>query len=326
MSNNNQAAPWRLKLAQTVCNTFPPVFAYLLRNRIFSVEMGQKDNRNYVIRTHTGKQVVVNDSDYAGYLFCTQGYGEWRNWLIGLCLCDPGDTIIEVGAQFGLETVDFAAAVGAEGKVHTFEPLPQNVSKLTASIEANGIQNIVVHPRAVGDQLSKVRFAIPPQSHTGIGYVISEAETSNAPSTETFEVDCVTLDSMMNQFDRVKLICIDVEGFEIPVIKGAKALIERHKPAIIVEAERDNQLRAGYSIQKLCDTLREFDYDVYAIDRFGLSPANPERRKNWNWVAIHSKSDAPLETRRRIGRYIRFSGMMPRIAGLNLLDNPRKID
>ncbi len=308
--------PFRLTLAQLVCNLLPPVGAYKLRNLIYPVKMAENHHQRYPITTLTGATVNCPVDDYAGYLFCTQGYGEWRHWVIAMALCQTGDTLIEVGAQFGLETSGFARITAERnGQVYTFEPLPVNLDRLQTILSENNLNNVVVNPAALGERVETVQFVVPPVSHTGIGRVHTGTETTD----QLIDIDTVTLDSLTGQFERVPLIVMDVEGHEIPVLRGGKSFIATYKPAIIVEATEEGQEQGGYSLRALQSEMEEMGYTVYRINRFGLDLAEPDnpRKRNWNWIGIHNSE--PDSTRRKIIQAIRRCGMLPPIAGINPL-------
>ena len=308
--------PFRLTLAQLVCKIFPPIGAYKLRNLLYPLKTAMKHPQNYQIKTITGANVNCPVDDYAGYLFCTQGYGEWRHWVIALALCNLGDTLIEVGAQFGLETTGFAKiASQAQGNVYTFEPLPINLERLQAILNTNQINNVTVQSVALSERVEIVHFVVPPASHTGIGHVYTGAE----PADQFIEVKTTTLDTFVDKFERVPLIVIDVEGHEIPVLRGGKSFISKYKPAIIVEAAEEAQQQAGYSLKALRDEMQQMGYTVYRINRFGLDLAEPEnpKKRNWNWIGLHQSE--PDSKRQKIVHYIRRCGMLPTIAGINPL-------
>lgn len=314
--------PLRLTLVQGLCKVLPPAIAYKPRNWIYSMYAGQKHHDEYEITTLAGAQVKCRVDDYAGYLFCTQGYAEWRNWATALAICGPGDSMIEVGAQYGLETTGFARILARQnGQLHTFEPLPSNLITLKALLAANDCRNVSVHPAAASDSYGRLRFVTPPVTHSGIGHALSPADSppEEGQADDIIEVESLPLDSLIPDLPRVRLICVDVEGYEIPVLRGAKQLVARDKPVIIVEADRDNQAKMGFSLNLLRDEMHDMGYNVYRLNRFGLDLADPQDpyKHNWNWLSIHK--DEPESTRRRIAGLIRRCGMLPPLRGLNPL-------
>lgn len=313
--------PFRLTLAQIICTMLPPAIAYKPRNWVYSMYAGQKHHSEYEITTLAGARVKCRVDDYAGYLFCTQRYAEWRNWATALAVCRQGDTMIEVGAQYGLETTGFARILQLlNGQVHTFEPLPSNLAMLKALLAANDCRNVSIHPAAAGDSRTKLRFVTPPATHSGIGHALSQ--TDDSQESDIIEVDCLPLDSLISNVSRVRMICIDVEGYEIPVLRGARQLVARDRPVIVVEADRSNQEQAGFSLGLLRDEMHSMGYEVYRLNRFGVDIVDPEdpKKRNWNWLGIHKTE--PNNTRQHIVEMIRRCGMLPPLRGLNPLVIP----
>ena len=66
----------------------------------------------------------------------------------------------------------------------------------------------------------------------------------------------IPIDSIQNKFNDVSVIKIDVEGYEYNVLKGAKNLITKHKPVIIIEIGVDN-------IDRVHTLLNELGYQLY---------------------------------------------------------------
>src|SRR5690606_10295851 len=122
--------PIRLSLAQTLCRYLPPILSQRVRSKIYPISVAYSDDYQFSVQSLTGSMFESRTSEYHGYKFAVHGYLYWRAWAIALAICEPGDTIIEIGANIGTETVGFADIVGGEGRVFAFEPFPDNVQSL----------------------------------------------------------------------------------------------------------------------------------------------------------------------------------------------------
>src|SRR4029077_19443419 len=105
----------------------------------------------------TGSRFTGTTADLIGYAFAVHGYYNWRNIAIAKAVCRPADTIVEVGANVGSETVGFSDTVGKEGVVHAIEPFPPNVELLRANAAQTRYNNVNVHAVAVSDQVGRLR-------------------------------------------------------------------------------------------------------------------------------------------------------------------------
>jgi hypothetical protein len=70
-----------------------------------------------------------------------------------------GDTVFDIGANAGIYTLLFSEYVGQYGKVHAFEPLPENLTYLRQHVGINRLQNVSIHGLAVASKAGKARFA-----------------------------------------------------------------------------------------------------------------------------------------------------------------------
>jgi FkbM family methyltransferase len=143
--------------------------------------------------------------------------------LDGICL--------DIGANVGFYTLLFARYAK---HVFAFEPLPRNVSYLWRTIQINKLGNVTVVPWAVSDSTTLLKFQEGEDVGTGRLY-----RTGKQP------VVTVTCDDFVNNYGVVpSLLKIDVEGAEMHVLRGARDLLAKHKPAILLSIH-SNELRVG---------------------------------------------------------------------------------
>lgn len=137
----------------------------------------------------------------------------------------PGAVFADVGANIGYYTRVAASVVGPEGAVHAFEPMPAALRLLRAN--AAGLSNVRVHDTAVGDRIDQVEFFVSPAGE----------RSSLGPGSggERVVARMEPLDHALAGAPRLDMIKIDVEGFELAVLRGARTLIERHRPVVCFE-------------------------------------------------------------------------------------------
>lgn len=132
---------------------------------------------------------------------------------------------VDVGAHVGNHTLYFAHVLGM--KTISFEPNPATYAHLEANIRNNGLDGLC-RPRhaAVGSASGHVRPAQPSEANSGMATV--ESDPAGA-------VPLVRLDDAIHGEARIDLIKIDVEGWELDVLKGAEAVLGRHRPLLYIE-------------------------------------------------------------------------------------------
>jgi FkbM family methyltransferase len=156
-------------------------------------------------------------------------YGEMNELELRLqfALIAPGDTVLDVGGNIGVNTIPLARRVGATGWVIAFEPQRIIHQMLCANLALNGLANVVALWSAAGAAPGSIR--VPPIDYDAVenfGGVELGGEQGEVVAVQA--VDSLALQSC-------RLIKIDVEGMELEVLKGAAATIDRLKPRLYLE-------------------------------------------------------------------------------------------
>jgi len=146
-------------------------------------------------------------------------------------LIAPGDWVIDVGANIGQYTKRMSDLAGPDGRVLAFEPVPATFSLLAANVSQFAHANVTLFNAAVSSRVEVLGMALP-RFDTGLtNYYM--AHLVNAAQAE-LKVLTMPLDALPIEH-RVSLIKIDAEGHEAVVLQGMRALLERSRPAMIIE-------------------------------------------------------------------------------------------
>lgn len=212
-------------------------------------------------------------------LFILQGKLKWKKWIkgsgvngywLGIYELDKqkffiekvkkGDVVFDIGAQSGFYSLLAAELSGENGKVFSFEPLPQNIFYLKKNIEINNCQNIKVIEAAVSENPGILKFERGNNNFTGrIG------------DGGDLEVKAVSIDNLINKkaLPIPNVIKIDVEGAEFDVLKGAQIAL-KNKPIIFLSIHRINS-----HIHSDCvNMLKNLSYEIIPIDANNVSEAD----------------------------------------------------
>jgi FkbM family methyltransferase len=137
-----------------------------------------------------------------------------------------GGNIIHAGAGFG----DFLPALKDCDSVWAFEPNDLMYKSSIETISLNNISNVKIFTYAIGEY-----------DGTGVLKHIDENGTEMGPRSEMsddgVEVKIVKLDSIIPKDCKISLIHLDLEGYEFQALNGAKEIIERDKPIIVLEID-----------------------------------------------------------------------------------------
>lgn len=156
-------------------------------------------------------------------------------------LVRPGENVCDIGANAGFYTLALSRMVGPGGNVVAFEPLPQNLRKLRRHLDLNKIDNVMVSPSALSDRIGAVAFEIGDSDFTG---------HIAANTRGNFEVPMTTLDQFIVEHAMADptFLKIDVEGAEGKVLAGARALIARSHPTMLIAIHGDEAAHECFSI------------------------------------------------------------------------------
>ncbi len=137
------------------------------------------------------------------------------------CLAE-GDRFVDVGANFGWYTALACGLVGKTGEIFSFEPSPVAAKVLAEAIKENGLRNVTLTRAAVGDGDGFIDLYMP----TGDAVHSPSAFVSD-PTFRPLKVPVLALDGFGPLADGrpVKLVKIDVEGYEPNVMRGMRELI-----------------------------------------------------------------------------------------------------
>ena len=158
-----------------------------------------------------------------------------------------GDVVIDVGAFIG----DTALIFGKNGAdVYAFEP--QEDAYFCMEYNTKEYPNITIENFAVGN---------------GDPVSTNQDALDGNPGTRTVKLDSggkssIRIDDYFATYPAVDLIKIDCEGYEPPVIQGAKEIIKKYKPIIICEVYPNMLAKAGFSKADIYDTLKELGYSI----------------------------------------------------------------
>lgn len=184
--------------------------------------------------------------------------GEWRALKQ---LITPGMTVVEVGANMGAHSVDMARAC-APGPFYAFEPQPRLFQILCANLALNDVGNAFAYPDACGE--AEGEAVVPFVDYGAAG---NFGGLGLAPAdAQGVKVRVRPLDGLA--LAACHLLKVDVEGFEPQVLRGARRTIERCRPIIYIENDRQAQQ------QEVISLIAEQGYRLYWHTPMLFEPGN----------------------------------------------------
>lgn len=221
------------------------------------------------ILTRYGFDIIITTKhdaiDNELYLYGTYEAGTLH--IIKECL-EEGDIFIDVGANIGLMSLLGASKVGKQGSVYAFEPAPEIFNLLQTNISINHRYNVYASNFGLGS--SPGTGAIH-KYHDNRG--MTSFVKRNTSIQESVEVPIRTLDSFLKEFNisKVKMIKIDVEGWELEVLKGSLELLSNNNAPIIV-IEYNTSFPLHQEIYELITSINDYQVFILEHSNWHVSP------------------------------------------------------
>ena len=168
------------------------------------------------------------------------------------------DTVtIDIGANIGTVALR-AATISRKGWVYAFEPDTDNFTSLQQNIRLNPLENITPVKKALGERQHESKLFKVNRFNTGMNRILP----ANNDFTDFESIEVSTLDEEVSRLkiNRIDLMKIDVEGYELNVLKGAQATLQRFHPLIVVEVIDVNLKNNGQTSAEVIRFLKDFGY------------------------------------------------------------------
>jgi FkbM family methyltransferase len=152
-------------------------------------------------------------------------------------LIDPGDHVLDLGANVGWYTRVLAEAVGPAGRVYSLEPIPRTFRFLEYSVRALGLTNVTLFNCAASDHDGTALMQVPREAGVENFYQATIVPPRDVDRRlRHLEVRLAALDTLLADLpEPITFIKCDVEGHEAKALMGARRLITRFHPAMFVE-------------------------------------------------------------------------------------------
>ncbi len=200
---------------------------------------------------------------------------------VSLTMCkivEPGDVVVDVGANAGFFTVLLGVLAGENGRVVSFEPGDNNISRLKNNIGLNKLRNVDLIEKAASDVAGPMTFFINSDDSGGnalwdVGTFPGNVKSAAAP--QAVAIEATTIDAELSRLGlpAPKLIKVDTEGAELKVLMGCTSLLTSCKvPFVIAEYHPFGLAKMGASPEALRAFMETLGYATFAMYYDGTMP------------------------------------------------------
>ena len=177
-------------------------------------------------------------------------------------LLNPGDIVLDVGANIGWYSTLCALLVGKTGRVVAFEPVPSNYAALSENIFLNNMEkDVYAHRIAVGDRNGEIEIYSFPHERGS-----DSLSTLGRDNYSKSRAPMVTLDDFLSQqhIGAVNLVKCDVEGAELMVLRGGRRLfLSDNAPMVLIELNDETGAYFGFDRARVLEVLQGYGYDYF---------------------------------------------------------------
>jgi len=186
-----------------------------------------------------------------------------------------GKTVYDVGAFIGL----FALHASRQARtVICFEPLPRNRERLQENLRLNNAANVLVRPVGIGRQQASLQMSFNPLMPGGasLSTTISEGITDGSVTSEHSTVQVTTIDTDRSDAGLAPpdFIKIDIEGFELDALVGARETLLQFKPTLYLEMHGETLAEKRLNVRAIVAFLEELGYSTITHVETGIAIGN----------------------------------------------------
>lgn len=164
-----------------------------------------------------------------------------------------GDVFVDVGANIGMMTVFASKVVGNKGKVVAFEPNPITRDILKENIKKNNLSNVIISEYAIGATNEDAVIYDRWDANRGCASLIKPDF-----ETDSYDIKVTTLSNFLDDGINPNMIKIDVEGYELEVLKGVLDIIQsKDAPMLMVEYSDMRVNKVNGNTFEIYDLIKE---------------------------------------------------------------------
>jgi len=189
-----------------------------------------------------------------------------------------GSVVVDAGANIGIYSQFLSRCVGPTGVVHAFEPSPENFKRLQSATRK--LANVLLSQAAVGESSGRSRLYLSDKLN-----VDHRTYTTEEASRRTVPIDIIALDDYFKPGQRVDLIKMDIQGYELHALRGAsRVLADNSDLKLLIEFWPYGLKQAGATWVELIDALRAENMAVFRVTKHRLVPFRSESvREGADW-------------------------------------------
>ena len=206
---------------------------------------------------------LLSDQYVGGSLDKFGAYSQSETNFLRLIL-QPDWVCIDGGANHGVFTLEMARR---SAKVISVEPQPLMAELIMANVAINELSHkVIMYHGGLGAENTMIK--IPMMNYNELNNYGAYSLDMEAPNEHKFPIPITTIDKLTEGL-KVDFIKLDIEGMELDALRGAAHVIEKCRPVMLIECDKED---SGPAVLEYIDQL---DYDMYWLRTLLWQDKNP---------------------------------------------------
>ena len=184
-----------------------------------------------------------------------------------LKIVKPGDICWDIGANIGFYTCFLASRVKSTGSVVAFEPAARTCDYLQENVALNAFTNVTVVNKGLGDTTERrpLYYAEAALAEGTASLKYPKGRAASEPVT----LD--TIDNLIGELPAPNFIKIDVEGYQLEVLRGGEHCLKTHAPVLMAELKDVGETNRN-DFAEIEQYVTDVGYSLYEVGKYGIKP------------------------------------------------------
>jgi len=184
-----------------------------------------------------------------------------------------GAVVVDVGANIGIYSRFLSRYVGPKGVVHSFEPSPDNFRRLSAA--TRNLSNVRLTQAVIGERSGECKLYVSDKLN------VDHRAYETDDSRRVIPIEMIALDDYFKTGQRVDLIKMDIQGYELHALRGAQRVLQENSDInLLLEFWPAGLEQAGVSWETLVEMLQRSGMTLTLVRTDGLTPLDVRDIRN----------------------------------------------